>query len=233
MASLCGFFKRLAAVAVALGASYAAQGQTHYASHVWIGGRAGMDISRMDMSPSITQSWHTGTAGAVSIRYSEEKLFGLLGEFGWIQRGWKENFEDSPLEYSRTLTYLRVPVMTQITFGTRRFKCNINLGPEVSYMIADNISSNFDYQHPLAELHWPEVPRQYEHLAMDIANKFDYGIAGGIGAEFYVQPRHSITLEARYYFGLGNIFKSSKADVYSASRCTSVEVTVGYYFRLK
>ena len=80
---------------------------------------------------------------------------------------------------------------------------------------------------------WPERPRQTAQLDMAVSNKFDYGIAGGIGGEFYVQPRHSITLEVRYYFGLGNIFPSSKADHFSASRCTSIEATVGYNFRLK
>ena len=70
-------------------------------------------------------------------------------------------------------------------------------------------------------------------MATPIKNKLDYGIAGGIGIEFYLSPRNSVTLEGRYYFGLGNIFPSAKADTFSASRNTSIEVTVGYNFRLK
>ncbi|MDE7466964.1 MAG: PorT family protein, partial [Muribaculaceae bacterium] len=63
--------------------------------------------------------------------------------------------------------------------------------------------------------------------------KFDYGITGGIGGEFYISPRNSITLEARYYFGLGNLFNSSKSDVFSASRCSTIQFSAGYNFRLK
>ena len=68
---------------------------------------------------------------------------------------------------------------------------------------------------------------------MDISSRFDYGITAGVGCEYYLSPRRSITLEARYYFGLGNIFPSSKADTFSASRSTSIEISVGYNFRLQ
>ena len=211
----------------------AASAQTHYVPHISIGGKAGLSMSRLDISPSVPQSWLMASTGAVTFRYTEEKLFGLVVELGWAQRGWKENFEEAPMRYSRTLTYINLPVMTQIIFGSRRVKCFINLGPELGYMLSSSISANFDYNNLSSVTDWPERPRQREQLAMPVQNKFDYGIAGGAGVEFYLKPRHSVTLEARYYFGLGNIFHSSKADTFSASRCTSIEITLGYNFRLK
>jgi len=213
--------------------AWSASAQTHYRPRISIGGHAGVSMGRVELSPSVPQSYLIGTTGAMTFRFTEEKLFGLVAELGWTQRGWKEDFEESPLQYSRTLTYINIPIMTQIIFGSRRFKCFINLGPEVSYMIANSISANFDYT-DLGSVHdWPERRRMTEQLNMDIKNKFDYGITGGIGFEFYVQPRHSITLEGRYHYGLGNIFPSSKADTFSASRCSAIEVTLGYNFRLK
>ena len=47
---------------------------------------------------------------------------------------------------------------------------------------------------------------------MPIDRKFDYGILGGAGVEFIIRRKHSIMLEGRYYFGLGNIYKDSKRD---------------------
>lgn len=192
-------------------------------------------MGEMAFSPSAKQTWQKGLYAGVRFRYSEEKLFGLVAELNVVQRGWKEKFEQSPtLQYSRTLTYLALPLMTQISFGTRRFKGVINLGPEVSYMIGSSISSNFDYANLTTVEEWPkEEKRMTEQMAMSINTKFDYGITAGAGIEFYVQPRHSITLEARYYYGLGNIFPSAKKDVFSASRCTGLTVSLGYYFRLK
>lgn len=224
------YFNLAAAV---LACCMALPAQTHYKSHVWVGGHAGVSLARVDFAPSVPQGWLMGSTGGVTFRYAEEKLFGLQVELNWCTRGWKEDFEEAPLSYRRTLTCLTLPVLTQINFGGRRMRCFVNLGPEFSYTVATSISSDFDYLHPETAPVWPERQRMTEQLGMDIANKFDYGITAGIGGEFYVTPRQSVTLEARYYFGLGNIFPSSKADTFSASRCTSIEVTLGYFFRLK
>ncbi len=70
-------------------------------------------------------------------------------------------------------------------------------------------------------------------MQMDISSRFDYGITAGAGVEFIIRRRNSITLEGRYYYGLGNIFPSSRKDVFSASRGSSIQITLGYLFRLK
>ena len=226
-------FKAIAALVLALTISLPVCAQTHYKPHLSIGVKGGMTMSKMSFSPSVKQSFSNGSAGAVTFRYTEEKLFGLIAELGWAQRGWKENFEDSPCQYSRSLTYIKLPILTHIYFGSPRFKCFVNLGPEFDYMIADNISSNFDYRNPFEADGFPTKARMTEQMSMDIKNKFDYGITGGIGIEFYLPPRNSLTLEGRYYFGLGNIYPAAKADTFSASRNTSIEITLGYNFRLK
>lgn len=217
---------------LALSAGLAAYADTHYKSQIFVGARGGVSMGMMSFSPSVKQSWNIGSTGAVSVRYTEEKLFGIVAELGWVTRGWKENFEEAPLSYSRSLTYINLPVMTQIRFGSRRFKTFINLGPQFAYMIGSSIKSDFDYMNPASVSGFP-ANRQTEQLKLDIKNKFDYGICASIGFEFFVQPRHSILLEGRYYYGLGNIFPSRKADHFSASRNMSLEITLGYSFRLK
>lgn len=206
--------------------------ETHYQPRISIGARAGASMSTMTFSPTVKDGWMWGSTGAFTFRYTEEKLFGLVAELGWVQRGWTEDFEGAPFEYTRTLTYMQLPVMTHIYFGSKRFKAFINLGPQVSYLLADNISANFDYRHPASVADFPSRNRQTEQMAMAVSNKFDYGICGSLGGEFYVRPRHSVLLEARYYFGLGNIFPSKKADTFDASRSMTVEFTLGYFFRL-
>ena len=226
-------FKSLICVLLLLVGVGNAVGQTHYKPHVSVGFKGGMTLSEMSFSPSVKQSFTEGSTGAVTFRYVEEKLFGLIAELGWSQRGWKEKFEESPCRYSRALTYMHLPLLTHIYFGSPRFKCFFNLGPEFAYMIADKITANFDYRDPYHAEGFPTKARMTEQLAMEVKNKFDYGIVGGFGIEFYVTPRNSVTLEVRYYFGLGNIFPAAKADTFSASRNTSIEVTLGYNFRLK
>lgn len=210
-----------------------AKAQTHYIPHVWVGGHAGMTMSEMSFSPSVRQSMVQGMTAGLSFRYAEERHVGLIAEFNISQRGWKEDFEGAPFSYSRRLTYMEIPVLTHIFFGSPKFKGFFNLGPVVGYMIGDNIKSDFDYAHPDQVPGFPLSNRSTEQMTMEIKNKFDYGITAGAGCEFVVKRRHAFSLEARYYFGLGNIYPSSKKDTFSASRGTSIMVTLGYMFRLK
>lgn len=210
-----------------------AKAQTHYVPHVWVGGHAGMTLSEMSFSPSVRQSMLSGFTMGLGFKYAEERHVGLLAELNISQRGWKEDFEDAPFSYSRRFTYLELPVMTHIFFGGSKFKGFVNLGPVVSYMIGDGITADFDYEHPEQVAGFPLTNRSTEQMSMDVKNKFDYGITAGAGCEFTILHRHAISLEARYYFGLGNIYPSSKKDTFSASRGTSILVTLGYMFRIK
>ena len=225
---------RCAACALALLCGTAAmRAETHYKPHISIGARAGASLGEMSFSPSVKQLWNTGSTGAVTFRYTEEKLFGLIAELGWVQRGWKENYELLPFEYSRTLTYINLPLLTHIYFGSPRFKGFVNLGPQVSFLLGESTKANFDYNNPTTVPDYPANRRQTEQLYTPVKNKFDYGICAGAGIEFYVSRRNSLSLEGRFYYGLGNIYPSAKADTFSASRSMSIEVTLGYFFRLK
>lgn len=209
-----------------------ASAETHYKPHVAIGGHAGMTLSRMSFSPSVPQGWASGVTMGVQASYSEERLVGVVGELNFSQHGWEEQFDDNPgLSYKRTLNYIELPVMTHIYFGPSRCKFFFNLGPQFGYMVSNSISANFDYTDPAAA--GIASTRRVNQMKMEVEHKFDYGIAAGFGVEWWAAPRHSVYVEGRFYYGLGNIYNSSKADEFSASRSMSIYVTAGYNFRLK
>ena len=212
------------------------QAQREYNPNFSIGAKGGATLSRMSFSPEVHQNMVQGITMGFTARYHEEKLFGLIGEINLTQRGWKEDFlrDDAPqFEYSRLLTYIQVPLMTHIYFGPERVKFFFNLGPEFGYLIGDKITANFDYHNYKSIPDFPQGYRTNEQLDKPVEVKFDYGIAGGAGVEFFINKRNSILLEGRYYFGLGNIFHASKRDFFSASRGTSIEITLGYLFRIR
>ncbi|MDE7188683.1 MAG: PorT family protein, partial [Muribaculaceae bacterium] len=80
---------------------------------------------------------------------------------------------------------------------------------------------------------FPNRNRTNSQMTMKASQKFDYGISAGLGGEFNINRQQSLCLEARFYYGLGNIFPSARADVFSASNSMSVMFTVGYWFRIK
>lgn len=219
------------ALLLAIG-SQRASAQRHYIPHVHIGVHGGMSMSRQSFYPSIKEGMLNGAQFGFSFRYAEERHVGLLAELNIEQRGWKEDFEDAPFEFQRRLTYIELPIMTHIFFGSRTVKGFFNLGPEVGYMISDKASANFPYT-SLPDVKDFPANRRYEQMQLKVSSRFDYGITAGAGVEFVIRRRHSITLEGRYYYGLGNIFPSARKDTFSASRGSSIQITLGYLFRLK
>lgn len=226
-------FKILLCFIVLLVSSSEASGQRYFRPRFEVGLSGGATLGSQSFSPSIKKKMLQGITAGVKFRYSEEKLFGLMAELNLTQRGWKEDFDETEFTYQRKLTYIELPVMTHINFGSRKFRGFVNLGPSVSYMIGENISSNFDYHNPASVEGFPIHDRHVNQMTMAVKNKFDYGITAGAGMEFIIKRRHSIMLEGRYYFGLGNIFPAAKKDEFSASRGTSINITLSYMFRLK
>lgn len=210
----------------------AASAQRYYEPKFYVGGKGGATLSSVTFTPHVKQGLLPGAQFGAMVRYTEEKIFGLIGELLVEQRGWKENFEGAPFAYSRQITYVSLPVLTHIYFGSDRFKGFVNLGASVSCMLGSSISSDFDYDNALDQPGFPSH-RSVEQMSLELKNKFDYGIIGGLGMEFVIKKKHSITLEGRYYFGLGNIYPSSKKDIFSGSRNSTISVALGYWFRIK
>lgn len=225
--------KRFAFILSALVAFLMAQGQTHYEGKIAVGGKAGVTLSKVNFNPSVAQTMLPGFTAGAMFRYIEEKNFGLIAELNVAQRGWKEVYDDADYSYNHSFTYLEIPVMTHIFFGNQRVKGFFNLGPELNVMIADGVSSNYDYKNAAALAYFSENARHIEQLTMDINNRFDYGICAGAGMELNLNAKHSLVLEGRFYYGLTDVFPNHKTDIFSSSNSMSVSVTLGYFYRLK
>ncbi len=206
--------------------------QTHFDSRVDIGGRGGVTFSTVMFKPSITSKFGMGYTAGLTFRYSEENHFGLIAEVNLVQRGWAEKFEDLPYNYQRTLNYIEIPVMSHIYFG-RRAKFFINAGPEIAYYIGDHIKSNFDYTNTKGLEGFHDKNRREEQLTMQVSQKLDFGIVAGLGSEFSINRRNSVAIEARVYYGIGNVMPSGRQDTFSVSNQLSIGVTAQYWFRIK
>ncbi len=207
--------------------------QRYYSPDFALGCKAGATLGLMGWSPSVNQTVTEGTTFGLVARYCEEKYVGLLAELNFAQRGWAEKYDASTgLSYARHFSYVELPVMTHIFFGSPTVRGFINLGPQAGWMISDKIVANFDYQQPSSVAQYPQNQRT-EQLDMPVRYRFDYGIVGGLGCELRLRRKHSFMLEGRYYFGLANVFPYSRGAVFGASRTMAVSVAASYLFRLK
>lgn len=214
----------------------ATSAQRQYEPNFAIGVKGGMTLGRMSFNPHVQQAFTSGATAGIIARYTEERYFGLIGELLVTQRGWREGFDkDTPaaeLTYNRHLTYIQLPLLTQIRFGSPRFKGFVNLGPSFGYMLGSSIDADFDYANASSLSQWP-ASHPTEQLTLEVSRKFDYGICAGLGGELALNPRNSILIEARYYYGIANVFPSARRDYFSASRTSAIEVTLAYLFRIK
>lgn len=208
----------------------ALKAQTHYSSNVSLGIKGGVDMSQVMFTPSVKQGFLLGGNAGLTFRYIEENHFGLIVELNYEQRGWKEDFEANPFEYSRTLNYIQIPFLAHIYFG-RRGRFFFNAGPEVGYMIGESVKSNFNYENPASVSGFPPRTTYQYQIAAD--KKLDYGISAGLGGEFNINKRNSIYLEGRFYYGLGNVLKSGRTERFRGSNSMSIMATVGYWIRIK
>ncbi|MBD5203570.1 MAG: PorT family protein [Bacteroidales bacterium] len=228
---------RLSAAIVALAVSYyattSADAQTHYHSNVALGVRGGFDMSRVFFNPSVPQGFAPGGVAGVTFRYIEENHFGLIAELNFTRRGWKESFENAPqYQYTRHIDYLSLPVFAHIYFG-RRGRFFFNAGPEFSLFLGESTSTNFS---PAEIPDLPDFPIRYRTIAQmstPVSQKFDYGISAGLGGEFNIDRRNSVAIEARVYYGLGNIFPSGRRDTFSGSNQMTISATAAYWFKIK
>ncbi len=204
--------------------------QTHYESKVYIGGHGGVNLSRVIFTPDIDQQFIVGGNFGINFRYIEEKHFGFIVEANWEQRGWKDDFEELNYAYSRTANFIQVPFLAHIYFG-RRGKFFINLGPSVSFFVGESTKANFDWKTSVSN---PDFKNRFtSHYFEPIHSKVDYGISGGLGGEFSINPKNSIYLDARFYFGLANLVKSGRTDPIRGSNPMTISISAGYWFKIK
>ncbi|MCH5222782.1 MAG: PorT family protein [Muribaculaceae bacterium] len=206
--------------------------QTHYSSNVAIGGKLGLDFSRIFFNPHVTQGMLTGTTFGFTARYIEENHFGLIGECNFAQRGWTENFEGAPYKYSRTLNFVDICFLAHIYFGGR-VRFFFNAGPQAGLYLGEKVTANFNPEEMQHLPDFPNINRINEQMLLPVNMKFDYGISASLGCEYNLNKRNSISLEGRFYFGLANVFSTKRADTFNASNQMTVSVSAGYWFRVK
>lgn len=174
-------------------------------------------------------------------------------QIGWKERIWDMNDQPVPLHtdpsqnlrYARNMTYVQVPVFARLGWGRERsgFQGFIHIGPQIGFYLSDKTDTNFDIHDPAfnpkvtdgyysSEYKYGEL-RASQVVAQDtmaVENKFDYGIAVGAGLEYSNRHLGHFMIEGRYYYGLGNIYGSTKRDYFARSNFGNIVVKFTYLF---
>lgn len=219
-----------------------------YRNNLALGVNGGCMFTNVGFTPKVTQKMKPGITGGVSFRYTSEKYFNTLcslyAEFNYSQMGWKENIitlNSQPVintetgeaeRYQRTMTYLQLPVMAHLAWGKELngFSFFFQAGPQFGYMLSESVSANFISSNANIDDRANQTKAQYD---MPVENKLDYGICAGLGLEYSHPSVGHFLLEGCYYYGLGNIYGSSKRDYFAKSNQAAIEVKLAYLIDIR
>lgn len=239
---------RKSALAIALAISLATQAQIgQHRNEFSLGVNGGYVMSNIGFTPKVTQNYHGGMTAGLSMRYVCEKYFSTIcsihAEVNYSRIGWNERIyttDDKPVinattnqaeTYVRDLNYIQVPFFAHLAWGKEQkgMQFFFQAGPQFGFLINERTTTNFDLAHAnLADRSNTTVAQD----TMKVENKFDYGIAAGIGVEYTVPHVGHFLLEGRYYYGLGNIFGDTKRDYFAKSNISNIVVKLTYMFDL-
>lgn len=195
-----------------------------------IGGNLAVNMNTVSFTPTIKQNSYMGMAGGFTVRYISEKYFAMICgaqlEINFSQRGWEEKFEEgSTNSYKRSMNYVEIPFLAHIAFGSEPtgFQFFIHAGPQIGILLSEkeSFSDPFDPTHT--------VNYQY---GKKVNNKFEYGIAAGLGIEWKTKKAGNFLLEGRYYFGLSDFYSNSKKDYFDRSAHGTISIRLSYLFDL-
>lgn len=192
---------------------------------MYLGVQAGATASsvlfqpKVDYMKPLTKAIVLGANGGLVFRYSGQKCVGVQVELNYLQRGWREQNSELGIDYTRRLHYIELPFLTHIYFGKKLCRGFINLGPEIGYCFREQTSGT---QNPLAN-------KQYAN----IDNRFDWGVAGGLGLAFRTPKAGLYQLEARFNYGLGTIFSSKATDYFSQSNPIELSINLAWMWEFR
>ena len=215
-----------------------------------VGVNGGIVMSQVGFLPEVPQDMHKGKTGGITLRYTSEKYFSsicaIVAELNYAQMGWKERIltlqdesvinQESGLaeEYQRHLDYIQLPVFARLGWGRERrgLQAYVQAGPQLGFCIKERTEANFDLHNPNTLARTSLVSSSLKNASnmyfMPVEKKFDYGIAVGLGVEFSHTKVGHFLLEGRYYYGLGNVYGSTKRDYFSISNYGSIYVKLSY-----
>lgn len=216
-------------------------------SNLSVGFHGGANLNTISFLPKVNQKMHIGKEFGFMVRYTCEKYFNTIcsiqGEINYSQLGWNEDIIDkndnpvpsllngSPEFFKKNINYIQVPVMAHLAWGKEKkgFNFFFNAGPQFGVYLSEDQESNFTPQTANYAIRSSSVVAQD---TMTVENKFDYGICAGLGVEAHIRHIGRLQLEARYYYGLGNIYGDSKRDYFATSNHSTITIRAAYLFDL-
>lgn len=152
-----------------------------------------------------------------------EEYAGIQVEFNLSQRGWQET--DTAYTYTRNAEYFEIPVLTHLSFGKKRLRYIINLGPYIAFH--RNFTESIELLIPGATVPVNDSVNSYYGQAPDSPIDLGFMVDGGIGVNTSIGI---FQVKARYSYGMVNVFNKYPDGAFRTSLMRNLYFGVSYCY---
>ena len=182
-----------------------------------IGVKGGLNLSNFRVDEVADNNMKVGLNLGLFAKLPVTESFSIQPEILYSSKGSKlkyDNFIQGEGEYRFNLNYIEVPVLGVFHIGEH---FNIHAGPYVAYLTSSNIKDVED----------DGTIEGIAELDADNFNRFDYGIAGGVGIDV-----NGFIAGARYNYGLQEVGESGSlsGELTDDSKNSVATVYIGFGF---
>ena len=182
-----------------------------------IGVKGGVNFSNFRVDDVADNNMKVGLNLGLFAKLPVGPAFSIQPELLYSSKGSKlkyDNFIQGEGEYRFNLNYLELPVLGVINIG-KNF--NIHAGPYVAFLTSSNIKDMDD----------DGTIQGVKEIDVDNFNRFDYGLAAGIGVDV-----NGFIAGARYNYGLNEVGKSGNltGELTDDSKNSAATIYIGFGF---
>lgn len=206
---------------------------------VAIGINAGVTINSVSFQPSVDQSMKISPSFGMTIKYTCEKYFkaycALQGEINYYNLGWKQKFDPvsyPDYRYNRDVHMITVPIMARMGWGREKNRgCMgyIVAGPQIGFILGESETMSNQLKLAVEKNEQLSASRRSQY-GKALEKTFMYGITAGAGLEVHAGRVGHFMIEARYYLGLGDMFKNGKSEYFGRSANNTISVKVHWIY---
>ena len=203
-----------------------------------VGVEAGYDYNSHHLNTQYAYDFrYEGRGGltiGIPIEYRIFNWFAVRADLTYIERGFKMHRKYNETFQNRRDHYLSLPIMARFMFGSQRIKGFLHAGGYVGYWLKSSLdgcemslTSIFD---GMENKNNGKVFYSYQKdytFNPTRDNRFDAGLAGGIGVSYRILPRLEVEIEGRCYYGLTSTTKHYMKHVKQSRFNTTIAVLAG------
>lgn len=197
------------------------------------GPRAGANFSTIKQNPKQkgwTNNFQTGFQAGLAFNVGITEMLSLQPEVLYSQKGFKSEFKSDFItaSYEIKSSYIEVPVLAKVAFGSGNIKPFITAGPYAGYWLSGEIGDDEESE-----------SIDFDKAENDNLNRLDIGFNVGAGVALNAGPGQ-LTLDLRYGFSHISIDDEPEdADFffteggYPTSKYQVLSASIAYLFGVK